>query len=507
MRAATIASLAVLVSCTSAPLSEGESLSVSDASVAASEDLATSETPKPTEAPSPTPVPVEEPTEVPTPPPPPTAIPTATPEPRSIATEIAAAVQSRTEPTSWQEQRLNYQTFFADMIGPIGSEIGPLPMWLDPGTWRTNALGTDVALNLVQPLALLNETPGLLLLDAAPGNPDAPRLWLGRPSSSIDDGAGDYGRSSQSDRVGPDTTMPEDILDWLQTLDLVATEEMQAEMIGGNEAGRYRIAAVGELPATCALGNGQCIDLMATSGTLDSPKLPGGHLGEIWEIEQPGTDIVVLATALEADADDWFEAVAELLRASEFGEPQPPPFSEYFQAIQGILDPGTYRFRMFPELEFTFQEPVQMGGGNFEFLVRPDRRNNYGFIIRRVDFDADLVPIESSGQAVAAIERDAGDHIASSSGSTLAGFDAVSFEIRRPWNNPFPLFYSGPILDRPATELYPFSIRSSHNQQIVELDSGVWILDLGWPNESEEEGALAFYESIEIRAVSDEPDS
>lgn len=429
-----------------------------------------------------------------------------TPTPNSIEVELAAAASDRPEPAIWEDWRLQNQTFFDDFQGSIGALVGPLPVWLNPGTWNTDALGTSVSLELAAPLAIVNENPGVLLFEALPGHPDSPRLWLTRPVATIDDGSGDFGGTSRTDRVGPDVEMPEDVLAWLNTIDLLTTEVLDPTMVGSEAAGRVRLAparALPALPATCGIGNGQCIDLFATAGTGISPKIAAGHLGEIWEVEQPGTDIVVLATALDGDAEQWFETVAELLSSSTFGDPQPPAYSEFFPAVQGILDPGTYRFRTFPDLQFTLAEPVRMHTTSADMLFRPEGRGNYGYWIRRVDFDVDLEPVDSVQRAVETIENRVEDHILSQSTSQLAGIEAVSIQIRRPWNNPFPLFYAGPLLDRPVDELFPYTIGSSHDLQVVELSNGVFVFDLGWPNESEEEGALAFYDSIGVAAAGD----
>lgn len=245
-------------------------------------------------------------------------------------------------PGIWDDFHKSRQAEISHWRGDIESSIGQmLPARLEPGDYETTQLGTPISFSTDRPLALIEENPGHILFAAGPGGP-GPVLYLLRP-------VGVFGPeraldpNSQIAGRGWSEPVPEDLTDWLDRLDDLSWTELESTSVDGVEASVYDLVPGDDAGYFCQVG--QCINLFPSGAAIQNlVQLHGTQVARMWEIEEDGTDLIVLAKADAADPDEWFANVESMLDGIELGERAPAPSEEIVWDARGIIGPGSYQW-------------------------------------------------------------------------------------------------------------------------------------------------------------------
>lgn len=309
-------------------------------------------------------------------------------------------------PSIWGDYHKSRQAEISHWRGDIESSIGQtLPARLEPGDYETTQLGTPISFSTDRPLALIEENPGHILLADGPNAPDAV-LYLLRPVGVFGPDRTLDPNSIMAGR-GWSEPVPEDLTDWLESLDDLAWTELESTSVGGREASVYELSPAEDGGYFCQAG--QCINLFPSGAAIQGlVTLRSTQVARMWEIEEEGADLIVLAKADAADPEEWFATVESMLDGMELGERAPAPSEEIVWDPRGIIGPGSHKWAGIDWVTTDFE--VEYDFVNMKGYLSVARPNADGTPIGSPapgDLFADLVHAETTreGAAIDSLDR------------------------------------------------------------------------------------------------------
>ena len=187
----------------------------------------------------------------------------------------------------------------------------------EPGTYRTDTLGTPMSYTSVEPLTTQPNGFGFFVVsDLLSRAPDDRDLVFLRTASFSDPTQPNAPQEEQ-------TPWPaNDFLGWLDNLpEGVIASEPEQTSVGGLPALRLDIE-LGEID--CGYQTGTCVGF-ARNGPADFKGLNLGSLYQVWVVDQDGQPIVIVA-GIQNEADvEWFDRAQMFLDSVAFGEVSPNP--------------------------------------------------------------------------------------------------------------------------------------------------------------------------------------
>ena len=239
---------------------------------------------------------------------------TAPPQTSSPSTTVLPAPANPTQPRSigLDSQRNVREAYFSHLQGDIEGEWGTAPLLLTPGEWTTTQLGVTVSFELDDPLLLWEDNPDYVEL--APPNTDNAQtrslLAMMRPSWIISPNAvGD--QDAAQERLGAAEASPrtaDDFEAWLAGTPQVDVVESTDTTVGGLAATRWTLSVnPAEGPTySCLIGSACVSTWVPTSCECRRLQVPlaisNGAVTTVWFVEQPGSALIIVARALDAEA-------------------------------------------------------------------------------------------------------------------------------------------------------------------------------------------------------------
>lgn len=258
----------------------------------------------------------------------------ATSEPTGSPTSSALpAPADPTQPSGigLDSQRNVREAYFSHLQSDIEREWGTVPLLLSPGRWTTGQLGTELGFELGDPLMLWEDNPDYVEL-APPGTDNAETrslLAVMRPSWIVPPELAGDPDAAQA-RLGSATRAPEGVVEfeqWLAASPQVQVTESTETEISGQPAHRWALSVDPESGPTysCVIGTACVSTWVPTSCECRRLQVPlavsDQAITNVWMVEQPGADIVIVVRALESDAE--FAALAtQVVDSLELGQPQ-----------------------------------------------------------------------------------------------------------------------------------------------------------------------------------------
>lgn len=343
------------------------------------------------------------------------------------------------EPSAFVSLRSARRVDGTHLVSDLEDRLGTIaPLVLPPGRHETTVLGTPLAMDLSAPWRLMRADPGLLVFMSGDETlaQDRPLIRAGRPASVfLPEVAGDPGSVEAGE---PDTEdVPESLLDWFDSIDSVVVRACASTEVSGAEAVVYDVEVDPDLgPTSFCQPIGDCVSGLRwhTSGPAARTEVNFNtrYRYQVWEIEQPETDIVVVSQASPDEADVWFERTAAFVTSWDLGDPAPIDLPEGAFAGIGDVTGGPLVPLSLPFLRFDVVEPVWAGTlGNFVAFGPIEESPPWqdGPAIELFVPNASTVgPVASAADVVSALD-DAGIVTASRDDRTVLGVTASVIEI------------------------------------------------------------------------------
>ncbi len=259
------------------------------------------------------------------------------------------------QPNDWEYLRADV-TSGVGYPWPIQEQYGPVPLMLDPGSYDTDVLGSDVTVSLAGPLRLELEIPNQVLLV----DPTSKDLF---PETSI----GLYRAINFPDPtllgIGPPIPPPAAdgyrMEPWLAAVPQLRAEQVVDLSISGYPARHYQLVVDPDLGRTWECGVAtECIDFFNGDGLEEPIMLSTDQRIEAWVVDLGAEveELVVLAVSPSASSknDAWFATAAELANNLKIGEARSSVMTDnhWERGVDTIIPAGAVRLPIGPGVEF-----------------------------------------------------------------------------------------------------------------------------------------------------------
>ena len=322
-------------------------------------------------------------------------------------------------------------------------------------------------------MTLIQENPGLI--EFGKTTPGSGAILIMRPSS-VYDGDAPYDANGIIQRLTVTSSVPEDLGLWLTgTEGLIVTNQQQLT-IDGVEASSYDVLAdnTSDLPFPCQLGPDCVLSFRAGGGGLEAILFDALNHTRIFEIEQPGTDLVVFANATVDEFPALEPILDNLLGSLKIGEPGPSPFkNNTIWEWNTYLTPGTYRFGgIGTDTEVQLDATRQILNESGALCLGPTETEEPGDVcLISIAADADGIPLTATDEVVAAIEARASD-VELLGPETMLKTEATAVRARLTGRQPV-FHHATP----PAGEPWPEAIWEADEHTLIwiaETPDGLW---------------------------------
>ena len=188
---------------------------------------------------------------------------------------------------------------------------------LEPGSYRTDALGTPLSIDVRRVMGAETNDAGLLVLHDSVTTTQDRTITIAR-LSALSDPTRPRLRFEDLDSPWP----ANDIEGWIDALDNpLSTTRVEQTTLGGNRAVRFELWAPS---SECAAG--RACALFATNKGLDTQFVEAGHGYEIWVVTQGAQDpIAIIVDDPRFDDSEWRSRARELVSSIGFGPTEPNP--------------------------------------------------------------------------------------------------------------------------------------------------------------------------------------
>lgn len=363
--------------------------------------------------------------------------------------------------------------------GDLEDQYGTAPLVLGPGAYSSEQLGTPMTISTDEPIRLRVEAPGAIVIDdpafERPGG--GPALLFLRPSgvatpsALADPRAGDL-RGLVSD------PLPEDFIAWLQALDQTKVSEPVSGTIGGYETHQVTVTvnATSTTAFGCILGP-DCVNLLEIEGApIGMIQVFSQATFEFWEIEQPGTDIVLMLQAPGDTHEDELSRYQPLIDAIDFGTPvewPESPDSDIQRRPWGAVESGDHRFIGLPDLRLAAEGQRffrQVDGSLSVSTAAPGVPDVTVLKLRLVA----ETPVASTDELLAAL-ADRGWTLQTQPNATVFGYDATRYSVELPIEMDVAL-YTPQADPTNSSDGYFFSQKHSQMWVLDQPDIGLWAI-------------------------------
>ena len=214
--------------------------------------------------------------------------------------------------------------------------------FVDPGMYRTDALGTPFTFTASETSNLWQNGDGVFMIGALTQRNIEDRTLTLRRVRTLPSPAAPTGSANQLDGwpIG-------DLSGWLEALDEdVVHGDLSTTSVGGSPAVRIDIT-IGQFGCRA---QGQCPGEVPLFNEWSGPLFRVGSQYSMWLIEQDVGDPILAVAAIDDETDEgWFEQAEEILATVELGDSAPDPVR--------VLAEGPREFDVFGGVELTLPEP------------------------------------------------------------------------------------------------------------------------------------------------------